>query len=146
MKATINNKEIEFKVVSISSKDILISIDDREYFFSKNELDFNIELFNEDSYQVFDGDLEAYIKLHPKVVGAANATAAEGSLVSPMPGKIFKILKEVGQEVEKGETILIMEAMKMEHSIKATSSGVVKKIFFKEGEQVTGGSLLCELE
>ena len=63
-----------------------------------------------------------------------------------MPGKIFKILKEIGEDVAIGDTILILEAMKMEHAIKATKDGVVKEIFFKEGEQVTGGAELCSIE
>lgn len=73
-------------------------------------------------------------------------TAASGSLSSPMPGKIFKIVKDVGSSVEKGETILILEAMKMEHSIRADKDGKVKKIMFKTGELVQGGVLLAEVE
>jgi biotin carboxyl carrier protein len=69
-----------------------------------------------------------------------------GSLTSPMPGKIFKIVKDVGSEVTKGETILILEAMKMEHSIRADKDGKVKKIMFKTGELVQGGVTLAEVE
>lgn len=74
------------------------------------------------------------------------AAAGSGSLVSPMPGKIFKIVKEVGAAVSKGETILILEAMKMEHSIRADKDGKVKKIMFKTGELVQGGVTLAEVE
>jgi biotin carboxyl carrier protein len=70
----------------------------------------------------------------------------EGSLISPMPGKIFKVLKSAGEEVIKGETVLILEAMKMEHPIKATNDGVIKKILFNEGELVSGGVQLVELD
>jgi biotin carboxyl carrier protein len=69
-----------------------------------------------------------------------------GGLSSPMPGKIFKILKPVGSSVEKGETILILEAMKMEHSIRSDTDGKVKKIHYQEGELVQGGVVLVELE
>ena len=69
-----------------------------------------------------------------------------GSLSSPMPGKIFKILKDVGSTVTKGETILILEAMKMEHAIRADKDGKVKKISFKTGELVQGGVVLAEVE
>lgn len=74
------------------------------------------------------------------------AAGGTGSLTSPMPGKIFKIVKEVGAEVTKGETILILEAMKMEHSIRADKDGKVKKIMFKTGELVQGGVTLAEVE
>lgn len=69
-----------------------------------------------------------------------------GGLASPMPGKIFKVLKEVGSEVKKGEAILILEAMKMEHSIRSDKDGRVKKIPFKVGDLVQGGVLLAEVE
>lgn len=75
-----------------------------------------------------------------------NRGAAAGSLTSPMPGKIFKVVKEVGNQVMKGETILILEAMKMEHSIRSDKDGVVKKIHFKVGELVQGGVSLAEVE
>jgi biotin carboxyl carrier protein len=63
-----------------------------------------------------------------------------------MPGKIFKVLLKEGDSVKIGDIILIMEAMKMEHAIKANKDGVVSKILFGEGEQVSGNSALCELE
>ena len=69
-----------------------------------------------------------------------------GGLASPMPGKIFKIVKDAGTEVKKGEPILILEAMKMEHSIRSDKDGKVKKIFYKVGELVQGGVILAEVE
>lgn len=72
--------------------------------------------------------------------------AHTGGLTSPMPGKIFKVLKEVGSEVKKGEPILILEAMKMEHPIRSDKDGKVKKIAYKVGELVQGGVSLAEVE
>jgi len=74
------------------------------------------------------------------------AGAQAGGLTSPMPGKIFKVLKETGSEVKKGEAILILEAMKMEHSIRSDKDGKVKKINYKVGELVQGGVTLAEVE
>lgn len=74
------------------------------------------------------------------------AGAHAGGLKSPMPGKIFKILKDAGSEVKKGEAILILEAMKMEHSIRSDKDGKVKKIFFQIGQLVQGGVILAEVE
>ncbi|MCM2351672.1 MAG: hypothetical protein NDI69_16775 [Bacteriovoracaceae bacterium] len=74
------------------------------------------------------------------------AGAQAGGLTSPMPGKIFKILKEVGSEVKKGEAVLILEAMKMEHSIRSDKDGKVNKIHYKVGELVQGGVTLAEVE
>lgn len=69
-----------------------------------------------------------------------------GDMTSPMPGKVFKVLVKSGDNVTSGQTLLILEAMKMEHAIKASKDGVVKKILFKEGELVKGGMSLVELE
>jgi len=70
----------------------------------------------------------------------------EGHMLSPMPGKILSVLVNVGDEIKKGDTVLIMEAMKMEHPIKASKDGKVIKVFFKEGEQIEGGIELVEME
>ena len=63
-----------------------------------------------------------------------------------MPGKIIGISTKVGTKVKKGDTLLILEAMKMEHSIKATSDGLVKELFFKKNDQVENGATLLILE
>ena len=69
----------------------------------------------------------------------------QGHMNSPMPGKILKIFVKVGDTVTAGTPILVMEAMKMEHTIKASGDGVIEKLFFKEGDQVTGGVELVKL-
>lgn len=74
------------------------------------------------------------------------AGAHAGGLTSPMPGKIFKVLKETGSEVKKGEAILILEAMKMEHSIRSDKDGIVKKINYAVGALVQGGVTLAEVD
>ena len=63
-----------------------------------------------------------------------------------MPGKVFKVLHNEGAEVKKGTTILILEAMKMEHPITAPHDGVIKKIHFKEGELVSADAVLAEMQ
>jgi 3-methylcrotonyl-CoA carboxylase alpha subunit len=108
---------------------------------------FTTEKFHTDgTLQVFVDGLEAYIAMPGKVQSKKQAMVSEGSLLSPMPGKIFKVMKKAGESVKKDEAILIMEAMKMEHTIRAVKEGVIKTIFFKEGEQVVGGAQLCEIE
>lgn len=77
----------------------------------------------------------------------AKGSAKGGSDMSaPMPGKVFKVLVAAGDKVQTGQTIMILEAMKMEHAIKAPKEGIVKKLFFKEGDLVQGGKPLAELE
>ena len=72
--------------------------------------------------------------------------SAAGELRTQMPGKVVKILIGEGDSVEQGQTLLILEAMKMENEIKAGMSGVVKSIEVKEGDTLENGVLMIELE
>lgn len=65
---------------------------------------------------------------------------------APMPGKIFKMMFNVGDEVEEGDVLLVTEAMKMETNIKASKCGVIKDLLFGEGDQVEQGDLLVILD
>lgn len=69
-----------------------------------------------------------------------------GSLAAPMNGTIVSILVELGAKVEKGETLLVMEAMKMEHAIIAPYDALVTEFFYQPGELVNGGAELLSLE
>jgi 3-methylcrotonyl-CoA carboxylase alpha subunit len=71
---------------------------------------------------------------------------AEGGLRAPMPGKVIALIAQPGATVEKGAPLLVLEAMKMEHTISAPRKGVVKAFRFAPGDQVTDGSELVEFE
>ena len=73
-------------------------------------------------------------------------TQHSGGLTAPMNGTIVTQLVSVGQAVEAGTPLLVMEAMKMEHTIKAPKAGRVKQFFFAAGELVDGGALLLDFE
>jgi 3-methylcrotonyl-CoA carboxylase alpha subunit len=76
---------------------------------------------------------------------ASGETHAAGGLNAPMPGKIIALHVKPGQLVKKGDALIVMEAMKMEHVVFAPSEGVVKEVFFGLGEQVSEGLPLLEL-
>ncbi len=69
-----------------------------------------------------------------------------GALITQMPGKVVKIFKQEGEKVAKGETVLILEAMKMENEIKSGADGVVKAVNIKEGQALEAGFLMVEIE
>jgi 3-methylcrotonyl-CoA carboxylase alpha subunit len=71
---------------------------------------------------------------------------AGGSLVAPMPGNIVAVLVSNGQRVEKNQPLLVMEAMKMEHTIVAPAAGVVEQVLFAKGDQVKEGEQLLQFE
>jgi len=71
---------------------------------------------------------------------------SSGALEAPMPGKVIAIRVEVGQKVEKGEEVLVVEAMKMENAVRAPRTGTVKAVAVKVGDRVSPGAVLAELE
>jgi 3-methylcrotonyl-CoA carboxylase alpha subunit len=72
--------------------------------------------------------------------------ARTGSLSAPMPGRIIQVLSRPGEAVKKGQPLLVLEAMKMEHTVTAPADGVVKEIHFAAGDQVLEGAELVVLE
>ncbi|MGA8004908.1 MAG: biotin/lipoyl-containing protein, partial [Burkholderiales bacterium] len=72
--------------------------------------------------------------------------AGGGSLAAPMPGKIIAVMVKPGQKVDKGAPLVILEAMKMEHTIAAPADGVVKEVHYAPGEQVLEGAELIAFE
>ncbi len=76
---------------------------------------------------------------HPQI----EDVAAAGSLASPMPGSVWKVLAAAGDDVEKGQPLLIIEAMKMEHEIVAPVAGPLEELRVAEGDQVDAGTILA---
>lgn len=71
---------------------------------------------------------------------------AGGAITAPLPGKIIKLSTEKGAKVKKGDALMILEAMKMEHTIAAPTAGTVADVNFGEGDQVEEGAVLIALE
>ncbi len=78
--------------------------------------------------------------------GAGGHSGEKDKIYAPMPGKIVKLLVKEGDKVEQKQPMVIVEAMKMENQVNSPSAGVVKKINFKDGEQVGTEVAIIELE
>ncbi|PJD92735.1 MAG: 3-methylcrotonyl-CoA carboxylase [Legionella sp.] len=74
------------------------------------------------------------------------AQTAQSQLTAPMPGTVVAILKQPGDQVVSGDALLVLEAMKMEHTIRAPNAGTVQEIFYPVGAQVSEGATLAALE
>jgi glutaconyl-CoA/methylmalonyl-CoA decarboxylase subunit gamma len=77
---------------------------------------------------------------------APDAEIGPGVVKAPLPGSIFKLLVREGDRVKPGQTVLIMEAMKMENEIRCASGGIVKSVRVKEGDSVLEGALLMQIQ
>jgi len=95
-------------------------------------------------WHVFSGGAYRRLALIEPLQAVDEGTRA-GSLAAPMPGKIIQVLVKAGAEVKRGEALLILEAMKMEHTISAPADGVVQEVHYAPGEQVLEGAELITL-
>ena len=96
-------------------------------------------------YLDWQGELLAVTQSDP-VAAAQHDHPSDGGLTAPMNGSIVRVLVKPGQQVEPGTPLMVLEAMKMEHSIRADRAGTVRKLLYAEGDMVSEGSLLLELE
>lgn len=81
----------------------------------------------------------------PRFVDPSDVVA-EGSLLAPMPAAVTQVSVELGQTVSKGDVIVVLEAMKMQHTITAPSDGVVAELDVSVGQQVESGAVLAVIE
>jgi biotin carboxyl carrier protein len=85
-------------------------------------------------------------RLAPAEEGRRKAGRAHDDIVSPMTGKVRKVVAKVGDKVESGAVLVIVEAMKMEYRVTAPVAGVVKKVAACEGSMVEMGQVLADVE
>jgi len=106
-------------------------------------LDASVVVAGEKRHVFLDGRSYQLSRVDPLHHGS-EGQGAEGGLVAPMPGKVIAWLAQPGVEVAKGAPLLILEAMKMEHTITAPAAGTLKSFRFAVGEQVTEGAELVD--
>lgn len=120
----------------VENRSYQLAIEDRgkEYLVRLNSRSFYVKLENERARQ-----LRRFIKADEQV-------SKEFEIKAPMPGLIVKINVHAGQEVKKGDSLFIIEAMKMENEIRATADGKIKKILKSEKMSVEKNMVLMVME
>ncbi|MBY8826624.1 acetyl/propionyl/methylcrotonyl-CoA carboxylase subunit alpha [Hephaestia mangrovi] len=88
----------------------------------------------------------SFLAALPRFSGATVGAAADGAILSPMPGRVIAVAVGAGESVAKGQKLLTIEAMKMEHTLTAPFDGVVSELDASEGAQVSEGALLARIE
>ncbi len=135
---TINGRTALARGSKLEGDRIAVEFDDRRLIASVVAVDGKRSIFLQGStYSLLRDD-----PLHLVEAGGAHG----GGLTAPMPGKVVALLVQPGQKVEKGAPLLILEAMKMEHTITAPAAGTVKAFCYAAGEQVGDGAALVEFE
>ncbi|WP_312962274.1 acetyl/propionyl/methylcrotonyl-CoA carboxylase subunit alpha [Stenotrophomonas indicatrix] len=99
-----------------------------------------------DQLYLFASDGQHRFTLHDPVGESEQASADAGSLLAPMPGRIVATLVAAGTQVKRGTPLVVLEAMKMEHTLQAPADGTVKGYRAKAGDQVGDGAVLVDFE
>jgi biotin carboxyl carrier protein len=136
----VNDELVEVDVLNNSKSEISFIYNGKNYSYSKDFLQKVVS--SHPTYVVNGKEIKVEMKTNYRT---KKNIADHGQMIAPMPGKILKILVSEGTEVTAGTPILVMEAMKMEHTIKASKNGTVEKIHFKENSQVNAGAELVTL-
>ena len=133
---TVNNGTTP-KIIEWTPSGIDIEVNNSR-FFSKITRD-------SDSIVVHGPWGDALFKILPRFTLPGSEQQA-GGLVAPMPGKVIDLKVKVGSKVKKGDTLVILEAMKMEHQVKASEDGKVTKVLIKKDDQLENGALLMVVD
>ena len=118
---------------------------DPGYFVAEDPFSPWIPLASQEDSSTMDRKKSPALAGRPSSQGSKRG-AAPSDLTAPMPGQITKVCVVEGQKVSQGDPLVVMEAMKMEHSILASHDGVVEKIFYSVGHKVAMGEKLVELK
>ena len=98
-------------------------------------------------YEVFSsGKMSSLIRQNPLAQAGGGQVELAGGLTAPMPGKVIAVHVSPGDKVKRGQALLVMEAMKMEHTIAAPTDSVVKALLYAVGDQVSEGAALITLD
>lgn len=144
----LNEKNTNLDLVQIAPDKYHVIKDNRSYNLYVLEKDLVNKTFKiKVNDQVFDLNLEDPLDQQLAKMGLSK-TANEkiDKIVAPMPGLVLNILVQPGQEVKKGDSLIILEAMKMENVIKSAGTGAVKRIAVQQKDAVEKNQLLIEME
>jgi propionyl-CoA carboxylase alpha chain len=158
--ARLTNQRIAFEMDSElieiyykSNRDGSFTVDNKErvtlHHWSESEMDIEIDGIRTISSVTLDGDKllvqclggNKLLIIQPRFKSSYEKKQ-QGSLVSPMPGKVVELIVNKGDQVKAGDNLLSIEAMKMNHTIKANENGVIAELFVQKNDQVDYGAVL----
>jgi 3-methylcrotonyl-CoA carboxylase alpha subunit len=153
-----DSTEIDAEVVSRDGKSIRIRVGERELVadFTPNADGGGVLRIDGRRYATFSTRVKdsIFVSVGPAsfqfnpVEASAHRRArglAATEIVAPMPGKVLKVLVHVGDLVEAGQPMVVLEAMKMETTLAAEGAAIVKQVLVEEGQTVDHGAVLIEL-
>jgi len=128
----INNKIIKVNAVSITGEDVIFAILNQHYKIIKHLTDITI--------------ISNKLTLAMELPNYSYKDESASGFSAPMNGTIVKVMVKLGEKVKKDSPVIILEAMKMEHTVRAHKAGIIKSIYFGKGDLVEEGASLVALE
>ena len=147
-KTKVNDKNIDLDIIETKPNTFNIISENKSYNveivnFNKQEKKIELKINGE----IYSTEILENLDLLLKELGMDSAlTSKVNEIKAPMPGLVLDIAVEVGQEVKIGDTVLILEAMKMENNIKSPTDGVIKEIKCTKGNSVEKNDILVLFE
>lgn len=143
----VDGKKYRFELTHLGNSSYILKINEKIYELTAGRI-------NRDQYSVlisgYHFEVTARTALQEKAIKlieeAGTSARREWEVKAPMPGLILKIKKQKGESIAKGESIMILEAMKMENDLKSHASGIIKNIFVSENTAVEKGTILYSAE
>jgi 3-methylcrotonyl-CoA carboxylase alpha subunit len=154
----IGDEQWELKITPINQDSFKLAIQEHEFIFSteleQDRLSLNdgqqtrqvLVENNSEALSIYPEQGPVLIKRFNWQDFGKNNAAQKGQLTAPMPATIVAILKNKGDKVKEGESLIVLEAMKMEHTIHAPKDGVLTELFYEVGSQVNEGAELLALK
>jgi len=167
MEIIVNKKNKEVKILERQENKLLVVVNNKKYHVDIKKVDkntysllykgksYDLKVVSEDDkrrysikhkFNYYEVEIMDSISRYRKNRGNNDIEEDQSSISSPMPGKVVKIPIEVGDNVETGQTLIIISAMKMESEYKAKKDGKIKEILTTEGSTIEGNQALILFE
>jgi biotin carboxyl carrier protein len=140
LRVSVNDKAFDVSAEFISQDEILLNVDGRIFnvIVHSNSLSHSVFV----NGRLFRVEKRSALKILP----GEKARQRKRDVKITMPGRVIQVFKTAGDEVQEGQPVLVLEAMKMQNEIKAPHSGRITKVNFRAGDYVETGSVLFSIE
>ena len=143
---SVDDKKYHQELYHLSGDTYILKLDNKIYEISAHQIDNERFMVSIDGHNIETLIRTSLQEKAVKLIELKSAVKHKSEVKAPMPGMVLKIVKQVGDEVVRGDSILILEAMKMENDLRAHISGKIKNINVREGMAVEKGYSLFTIE
>ncbi len=147
-KGVINGIDFELDIAQRNDSQYHIIKDDKSYCIDVLHIDYETkEVRLKINGQIYEGKAENDLDILLKKMGIeTKSKSVTNELRAPMPGMVLSVNIEKGKKITRGDTLIVLEAMKMENNLKAESDSIVKDVYCSKGDTVDKNQLLISFE